>query len=220
MADLAESSVAENPVPENLLRLAVLGDSIAYGTGAAARSDTLACRLTEDLAAAGTPAEARVFAWPGARSANLSTQVKRALAWRPDVAVVVIGANDLTHFVPPAEAAEALGRAVRTLRGAGVQVVVAPAPDLSVVPHVPFLMRQMVREASTSFRAEQARQVRAADGIVVDHDPTSEAFDTDSSLFAADRFHPSSAGYAVIARALAPYVRRAVDACLEQRQSA
>jgi|SRR4051794_34966138 len=198
-------------VGEHPLRLAVLGDSIAYGTGASSRSDTLASLLTDDLVARGRSTESRVFAWPGARSAALSTQVQRALAWQPDVAVIVIGANDLTHFVPPHEAAEALGRAVRTLRADGVQVVVAPAPDLSVVPHVPFLMRPMVREASDSFRDEQVRQVRAADGIVVEHDPTSQAFDADSSLFAADRFHPSSAGYAVIAKALAPYVRRGAD---------
>jgi lysophospholipase L1-like esterase len=201
------------------LRLAILGDSIAYGTGASSREDTLACRLADDLGSFGTPTEARVFAWPGARSANLATQVKRALPWRPDVAVIVIGANDLTHFVPPLEAAEALGRAVRTLRGAGAQVVVAPAPDLSVVPHVPYPMRQMVREASAAFREEQVRQVRAADGVAVEEDPTAGAFDVDVSLFAADRFHPSSAGYAVIAQALGPHVRRAADAARARTQA-
>jgi lysophospholipase L1-like esterase len=168
------------------MRLAILGDSIAYGTGASTRSDTLAERLSEHLRVSGTPTEARVFAWPGARSANLSTQTKRALAWQPDVTVVVIGANDLTHFVPPLEAAEALGRAVTALRAAQVQVVVAPAPDLSVVPHVPYPMRQMVREASASFRAEQVRQVQAAGGVVVEEDPASGAFDADVSLFVKD----------------------------------
>ena len=35
------------------------------------------------------------------------------------------------------------------------------------------------------------------------------AFAGDASLFSADRFHPSSAGYAVIAAALAPAIRAA-----------
>src|SRR5947208_586301 len=68
------------------LRLAVLGDSVAYGTGASRASETPASRLVAMLAAAGLPAEPRVFAVPGAVSADLAAQVERARAWRPDVA--------------------------------------------------------------------------------------------------------------------------------------
>jgi hypothetical protein len=55
---------------------------------------------------------------------------------------------------------------------------------------------------------------RAAGGRVADPDAsTAAAFATDPALFSRDRFHPSSAGYAMIAMALAPTVRAAATAC-------
>src|SRR4051794_8997997 len=113
-----------------IMRLAVLGDSIAHGVGADDPSHTPAERLRSALAADGIVAEPRVFAVPGARSAGLGRQLRQALAWQPNLAVVVIGANDLTHLVPPDQAADHLRRTVRDLRGGGAEVVVAPAPDL------------------------------------------------------------------------------------------
>jgi lysophospholipase L1-like esterase len=202
------------------LRLAVLGDSIAYGTGAARMAETVGPRLVAALHAAGVRAEHRVFAVPGAVSTDLPAQVERARAWRPQLVVVVIGANDLTHLVPPERAAAALGAAVRTLHTAGAQVVLAPAPDLSIVPHVPPFLREIVRAGSAVMRSAQIRAVRAEGGLVADADgATSAAFAADSRLFSADRFHPSGAGYAVIANALAPVVEGAARRIVPQRDA-
>jgi lysophospholipase L1-like esterase len=192
------------------LRLAVLGDSMAFGTGASRTSETLAPRLVAALAAAGIPAESRVFAVPGAISAQLPAQVERASAWRPDVAVLVVGANDLTRLVPPERAAASLAVAVRALVALGVRVVLAPAPDLSVLPHVPAAFRQIVRMGSEMLRRAQVRVTLGEGGLVADPDgATSAAFAQDPALFSLDRFHPSGAGYAVIAAALAPVVVQA-----------
>ena len=194
-----------------MLRLALLGDSIAFGTGASRPADALGPRLVAALASADVEADLRVLAVPGARSADLGRQVRRAVTWRPDVAVVVIGANDLTHLVPPQEAAADLHAAVRALRGVQAEVVLAPAPDLSAVPHVPPAMRALVAAGSRALRQAQVRVTVREGGRVADLDgATSAAFAADASLFAADRFHPSSAGYAVIAAALAPEVVAAV----------
>lgn len=193
------------------IRLAVLGDSIGYGQGAARRADALGPRLVSGLAAERVSAALQVFAVPGARSSGLAAQVTRAVAWTPDVAVIVIGANDLIRFVPAAEAAAHLERAVRRLRAEGAQVVVAPAPDLSVVPYVPLAMRAAIRAASDAMRRSQVHRAAAAGARIADATGgTSTAFQADPGLFSADRFHPSSAGYAVIADALLPEVLAAV----------
>ncbi|MET3961599.1 lysophospholipase L1-like esterase [Marmoricola sp. OAE513] len=187
------------------VRLAVLGDSIAWGQGAARQQDRLAPRLEAGLSVRGFDAETRVYAVPGARSSGLTSQVAAAQAWQPDLAVVVIGANDLTHLEATGLAVEALRTAVRSLRVAGVEVVVAPAPDLSSVPHVPPFLRDTVRAASDAFRAQQVAAVLAEGGHVADADRyTARAFAADPALFSADRFHPSSAGYAVIAESILP----------------
>jgi lysophospholipase L1-like esterase len=199
--------------PVMTLRLALLGDSIASGTGADRSSDTLAPRLAADLAAAGMPAQARVHAVPGARSSDLARQVAAVAPWLPDVVVVVVGANDLAAQVPAGAAAADLGRAVRALRELGAEVVVVPAPDLSVVTHVPAALRGLVQAASALLRSAQAREVAGAGGRVADLGARlSASFAADPSLFSADRFHPSSAGYALIAAALAPTVRAAAAA--------
>jgi lysophospholipase L1-like esterase len=195
------------------LRLAVLGDSIAYGVGADHPSHTLAERIRAALAGHAIVVEPRVFAVPGARSAGLAAQVRRALPWQPHLAVVVIGANDLTHFVPHDQAVQHLRSALRALRAQDVEVVVAPAPDLSIVPHVPPAMRAIVQAGSLAFRNAQVRAVLEEGGRVADAaSTTSGAFAQDRSLFSADRFHPSSAGYEVIAETLVPVVLDAAAA--------
>ena len=197
------------------LRFAVLGDSIAYGQGASKPADTAAARLSADLSGRGIETEIRVYAVPGARSEALAAQVQQALPWRPQLALIIIGANDLTRMIPPPQAAAQLGAAVRRLRAAGAEVVVAPAPDLSVVPWVPSPMRPLVQAGSAAMRQAQAQASLAAGAYVADIAMSSAAgFAADPSLFSADRFHPSSAGYAIIAEALTPTVRKAAAAAL------
>jgi lysophospholipase L1-like esterase len=197
------------------LSFAVLGDSIAFGQGASSPAHTVGARLRADLAAHGIDAETRVLAVPGARSADLAAQVRRALEQPPGLALIIIGANDLTRLIPPEQAAADLGAAVRRLRATGAEVVVAPAPDLSVVPWVPPQMRALVRAGSVTLHDAQTRAAQAAGARVADIGMTSASgFAADPALFSADRFHPSSAGYAVIADALAPTVRAAAAAAL------
>jgi lysophospholipase L1-like esterase len=98
------------------IRLAILGDSIAYGVGAAQPSDAIAPRLVIGLARFGVQAQTRVFAVPGAASAELAWQVQSATRWPPEVAVIIVGANDLTRLVPPDRAAAHLATAVRLPR--------------------------------------------------------------------------------------------------------
>jgi phospholipase/lecithinase/hemolysin len=114
--------------------------------------------------------------------------------------------------VPVEQATQALSDAVRRLRSAGAEVVVAPAPDLSAVPHVPVFLRDVVRQAGVLLRERQVAVVLAEGGRVADPDQrASRAFAADPSLFSADRFHPSSAGYAVIADSLLPVLVEAAQ---------
>ena len=195
------------------LKFAIFGDSIAYGQGAASTADTAGARLSAHLRGHDVPNETRVFAVPGAVSRDLAAQVQRGLAWSPGLALIIIGANDLTRFVPPEQAAAQLRAACRSLRSAGAEVVVAPAPDLSVVPWVPIPMRPIVQAGSRALHDAQSRAALAEGARVADFGMTRAAgFAVDPALFSADRFHPSSAGYSVIATALAPTVLAAATA--------
>ena len=194
------------------LRLALLGDSLAYGTGAARPGDALGPRLATALAAAGHETDVHVLAVPGATTRDLAPQVDRALALRPDLALVVVGANDLLRFLPPAPSAAALGEAVAALRGADADVLVISAPDLSVVPQVPPAWRAEVRAACAALENLQVAAVTAAGGVAVRlGSELAPRFARQRALLATDRFHPSSAGYAVVAEALAPHLVALAD---------
>jgi lysophospholipase L1-like esterase len=195
------------------LRLVVLGDSIGYGQGARQPDERLGPRLAAALTDEGFDVDLHVLAVPGSTSAELDAQVRRAEPLSPDLAVVVVGANDLARFVPPADASRALRSAVAALQAAGADVVVVPAPDMSVVPFVPPALRPLVQSACSALQRQQEEVARAAGATFADIGPAvGVAFAADPQLFSADRFHPSSAGYAWIAEALAPAVIAAARA--------
>lgn len=194
------------------LRLGLFGDSLAVGVGAQRVGDALGPRLVEALRTAGIDAVHQVHAASGARSAALPAQVAAAGGWS-QVAVVVVGANDLTHLVPVPDAVRDLRTALTALTPTA-QVVLVPVPDLSVVAHVPPALRELVRAAAAALRTAQTEAARSLGARVVDTSTASARTAADPSLFSADRFHPSSAGYGVLAAAVAPVVLDAARAVL------
>ncbi len=194
------------------LRLLVLGDSIAFGTGAQRAEHALGPRLAAALVEDGNDVDLHVLAVPGAVSADLPRQVRAAAPLAADLALVVVGANDLVRLVPPERAAVSLDAALRTLRAGGTDVVLVPAPDMSSVPFVPPAFRPLVQGACAQLQRRQAAVATATGVTVVAAADVNRAFGADPALFAADRFHPSSAGYARIAAALTPAVLAAARA--------
>jgi len=88
-----------------------------------------------------------------------------------------------------------------------------PAPDMSSVPFVPPAFRPLVQSACAQLQRQQAAVTEAAGGSVADiAAEVGRAFVADPAMFSGDRFHPSSAGYARIAAALAPTVVAAAQA--------
>ena len=83
---------------------------------------------------------------------------------------------------------------------------------MSVLLWVPSRLRGLVKFVSDNFRTQQVRAASAAGARIASIDAAvAGRFAADSSLFSADRFHPSSAGYAVIAAALEAPVTAAAD---------
>ena len=217
-ATLARRTIGEPtsqaPVPDGTygrylgrpLRLAVIGDSSAAGLGVDAPGETpgalLAGGLARDLR---RRVELDVVAAVGARSADLDVQVARALKRPIDLAVVMVGANDVTHRVPPGDAARDLGRAVRTLRAAGAHVVAGTCPDLGTVEPVLQPLRAVARRWSRRLAKDQAIAVVENGGTAVSlGDLLGPEFAESPHLWSADRFHPSAAGYRRMTDALLP----------------
>lgn len=192
------------------LRLVILGDSSAVGLGADGPEDTAGLRVLRRLAADGQAATLDVVAVSGAVATDLDDQVSEALTLSPQLAVISIGANDIAKRIAPRVTAKALGAAVERLRAEGVEVVVATAPDLGAVMRLGRPLRWVAGLASRRTWNAQERAATTAGALVV---PVGKLigplFAQDPSLFSADGFHPSSAGYALIVEELWPVIREA-----------
>ena len=201
------------------LRVAILGDSSAAGYGVASVEETPAAILASGIAEA---ADRRVWltsvARVGAQSRDLSGQVDLVLPLAPHVAVIFIGANDVTHTVPVRSSARLLDAAVRRLRSAGVEVVVATCPDLGTIEPLAPPLRQVARMWSRRLAAAQATTVLEAGGrtVALASILSSEFERLSEVLFGPDRFHPSAAGYARMASVVLPTVLAALELAPEE----
>ncbi|MFK4066171.1 SGNH/GDSL hydrolase family protein [Streptomyces sp. NPDC029674] len=203
----ARPARADSPEP---VRFAMLGDSTAAGQGVHRARQTPAALLASGLAAvAEVPVDLRNVALPGAQSDDLDRQVTLILSdptWVPDVCVIMIGANDVTHRMPPTRSVRHLSAAVRRLRTAGAEVVVGTCPDLGTVENVYQPLRWLARRVSRQLAAAQTIGVVEQGGRTVSlGDLLGPEFAAHPrELFGPDRYHPSAEGYATAAMAVLP----------------
>lgn len=200
--------------PGEPLQLALLGDSSGSGLGVDHPHQTPGAMLAAGLAeCADRPVRLRCPAVVGARSSDLPGQVDLVEDDRPDVAVIMIGANDVTHRVRPPTAVRHLDHVVRRLRDLGAEVVVGTCPDLGTIEPVPQPLRWIARRSSRQLAAAQTIVVVEAGGRSVSLGDVlgPEFAASPKEMFGPDRFHPSAAGYASAAAALLPSVCAALD---------
>jgi lysophospholipase L1-like esterase len=200
------------------IRFAMLGDSGSVGFGVEHAHQTPAVMLAAGVAeCAGRPVHLTTVGAVGARSSDLDAQIDRLPEGPLDVAVIMIGANDVTHRVRPATAVRRLDQAVRRLREMGAEVVVGTCPDLGTVEPVPQPLRYVGRRWSRQLAAAQTIVVVEAGGRTVSLGDIlgPEFAASPAEMFGPDRFHPSATGYASAAAALLPSVCAALDAWFE-----
>ncbi|WP_137119883.1 SGNH/GDSL hydrolase family protein [Segeticoccus rhizosphaerae] len=192
-------------------RMLVLGDSSAAGVGCQRPEQTMGAIIAGGVAAlTGRPVDLVNVAVSGAKSPDLDDQVVLGLQRLPDpdVAMIFIGANDVTHRLDRVLAVGHLSEAVTVLRAAGAEIVVGTCPDLGVVRPIAPPLRQIARRWSRDLAAAQTVAVVEAGGRTVSlGDLIGPDFvQRPQEMFSIDRFHPSPAGYARAASAMLPSV--------------
>ncbi len=190
------------------LRFAVVGDSMAAGLGADRPEELPGVLIAKGLAEeSDRPVRLTTYAVVGSTTRDLRGQVDRVVRDRPDVALVIIGANDVTSKVSIGAAVAMLGAQVGRMRLAGIGVVVGTCPDLGTVLPIAQPLRSVARSWSLRLAREQRIAVERAGGVAV---PLADLLSREflarpGDLFSADRFHPNAVGYdAAAAVLLAP----------------
>ncbi|MDQ4215359.1 SGNH/GDSL hydrolase family protein [Microbacterium capsulatum] len=192
------------------IELLLLGDSLAAGLGAERRKDTLGGRLAKGLARrTRRPVRLRTAAIVGSESPDLDAQLASLETdYLPDVAVIVVGGNDVTHRIPVSVSVQHLEDAIGWLHALGAAVVVGTCPDLGALRPVPQPLRAIASRLSRRLAVAQAQ-------TALDHGATAVDlrravgpmfFDEPEEMFGLDRFHPSALGYRRTADALLPAV--------------
>lgn len=181
-------------------RWVVLGDSMCQSVGASSWDAGWVHRVRDTLAAEGSPLVVVNLSATGARTADLVDQqlpVLRSLppasdTAAPDLVTVLVGSNDLF----------AGGRHRRRLPDEFARMVAA-LPRPCVVATLP-QPRAAARRANVHVETASA----SADFVMLDM--RAEGPRSWRGRLASDFFHPNDAGYAEIARAFLPAVRRAL----------
>jgi lysophospholipase L1-like esterase len=122
----------------------------------------------------------------------------------PDVALMMLGANDVTALNGISQSAQRVELAVRKLRGRGAVVVVGTCPDLGVIGAIPQPLRSLAHARTSQLARAQAAAVRSAGGVPV---PLAQLLAPQfraapEVMFSADGYHPSAAAYALAADAM------------------
>lgn len=193
--------------PGPAIKVALLGDSSAAGYGVHRVEETPGALLASGVAElADRRVHLRAFAVVGARSSDLAAQLDRAMPTQPDAAVILIGANDVTHRVLPAASVRHLSEAVRRLREAGVGVLVGTCPDLGTIEPIMPPLKQIARLWSRRLAAAQTIAVLEEGGRTVSLGSIlgPEFAAAPAVLFGPDQFHPSASGYRSLTQVLLP----------------
>ncbi|MGI8625407.1 MAG: SGNH/GDSL hydrolase family protein [Geodermatophilaceae bacterium] len=194
--------------PGRPINITVLGDSSAVGLGVESTNETPGVLIASALSElAQRPVNFNRLAWIGAESCDLEVQVQLALGETPDLdlAIIMIGANDVTSRTRNSVSVRFLSEAVTRLRGNGCEVVVATCPDLGTIRPVRQPLRFIARRWSRQLAAQQTVGVVKAGGRTVSLGAIlGPAFARDPRMFSADEFHPSAEGYAAAAAVILP----------------
>jgi len=208
-----EYAFAVNDETGGPVDIAVLGDSLALGTGASDSSRGFAFDVYQSVAITHTGSQITNYAIGGSTAADvLRLQAGRLRERRADFVIVCVGGNDVARGIDPksfARSYDALLAAVRrTVPRA--QIIAVGVPDVSISPlfadHAG-LIRQLAVEDDRAARAAAA----AHGAVYVDLFAVTNGLRDPATFLSADRFHPSDSGHALIAAAVLPVFRRTLN---------
>jgi lysophospholipase L1-like esterase len=195
------------------LRLVVIGDSTSVGVGAKPQESfpwIIAERLGEKF-----KVELHVVGVSGARIEDAARdQVPAAIALKPDLVLIEIGANDATHLTSAKTVRSKMSQMLDAIEKAKIEVVVAGPPDMGTT-------RAFAEPLRTLSGYSGAKVQRAIEQVVIPRGisyvdlaaATGPVFNADPTrYYSPDLFHPSAEGYALWAKVIYPAVTEGIKA--------
>lgn len=200
---------------DGALRLLVIGDSSAMGVGAPHQDKALALPLARHLAQRLDRAVRwRLIGHTGLTSEATLEHLRNESVPEADLAVVVVGVNDITQQVPVAQALKhRTAIAIWLNAHVGVADVLFPAlPEMELFPSLPQPLAWWAGQMAQRNNRAQARWAKSWPLAAprVGHVPMDGVMRAE--LMGLDGFHPGPRLYARVAEHLAEYLARVVRA--------
>ena len=180
------------------IRILAFGDSLTAGYGLA-QQDTLPTRLAEALNKMGRPVTMINGGVSGDTTADGVTRLDWALADKPQIMVLALGANDMLRGLDPKATRANLEAIIQKTKAAGVEIVLAGMLS-------PANLGAEYKDAFDAIYPELAKAHNLLFMPFLLQDVAQ-----DSALNQADGIHPNGNGVAIIVRNLLPYVTQAMD---------
>ena len=187
------------------LRLLIVGDSSAAGVGVATQDHALAGQLVAQLATT-HHVTWRLEARTGDTTHQTLKRLRTAAAERYDIAVIALGVNDATRFVPAWLWRRQQRRLFVTLQQRfGVsQIFASGVPPLGAFPLLPQPLRWVLGQHATRLDATLISLTEAR----TDLNRIDMAFDLSPDTMAEDGFHPGPDIYAAWAVRISDQIRQ------------
>jgi lysophospholipase L1-like esterase len=189
---IANTSAYSSDVGSNTLL--VIGDSTAVGVGASSPKDSLPALVGNYIGAS-----VENHAVSGAVTSDMEAQLHEAQQSRYDMILIQVGANDIVGI----DSLDAVNNQMQTLladaQGYSSDVVLITAGRVGDAPIFPIIIKPYLNSRAAELRSLFAASAASSGALYVDlSGAASDPFDNDpSKYYAADMFHPSSAGYAL-----------------------
>lgn len=172
------------------LRIAVIGESTAAGCGVTRHDDGFAGAFAREVAE--RTGQAVEWTANGRYGATAQRIRQELLPTETDLNLVVVlaGVNDVLTRRRPGRWRDDLGGLIGDLAGRTAKIVVTGVPPFTLFPALPSRLARYLADQASQLDTVSAQVCRGR-AVFVRSD-----FDVDpDGFFAADRFHPSAAGY-------------------------
>ena len=203
------------------LTLVVLGDSSVAGVGADAAEDTLTYGVAKALSDQ-YRVSLHALGVSGSRLSHVVLdQLPQVEGLEPDIVLVCVGTNDVTHGTTLREAKRQLRLLVAGLAEAApnARMIVSGLPPAETAAAFHRPLRDLLGLRALLFtRLYRAELTPHGISVFDIAKLTKSAFHGKREMFSADLFHPSSAGYAFLASIYGRAVRESLEAATRDLQ--
>lgn len=196
----------------------VMGDSTAAGQGASHPEHGIAVASALELGSEYQVSLINVSTSGAVSRDLLEDQVGYADRFRPDVVLISIGANEVTHFSLISQMKINLDNVIDRIFNAkcDAKIVLTGSPEMGSVPRFAQPLRWVagVRTSRVNKAIADLASERSITFAPIAKE-TGPAFKSNPALFASDGFHPNDEGYAL----WTPVITRAVKEAIATQPS-